>query len=92
VLSFRQAAEKGAMAMKCPNCHFENPTDTRFCGNCAAPLHLSEEIPAYADSETEYITDGLTESLIGTLSKLPGLRVISRFSVFQYILKKGGEI
>ncbi len=46
----------------------------------------------YADSETEYITDGLTESLIGALSKLPRLKVISRYSVFQYILKKGGEI
>jgi hypothetical protein len=45
----------------------------------------------YAGPEVEYISDGLTESLIGTLSKLPGLRVIARFSVFQYILKKGGE-
>ena len=26
------------MAVKCPKCHFENPPDTRFCGNCAAPL------------------------------------------------------
>jgi len=27
------------MATKCPKCQFDNPTDTRFCGNCAAPLH-----------------------------------------------------
>jgi serine/threonine protein kinase/Tfp pilus assembly protein PilF len=26
------------VAVKCPKCHFENPPDTRFCGNCAAPL------------------------------------------------------
>jgi serine/threonine protein kinase/tetratricopeptide (TPR) repeat protein len=26
------------MAVTCPKCHFENPSDTRFCGNCAAPL------------------------------------------------------
>jgi serine/threonine-protein kinase len=32
--------------MRCPNCHFDNPSDTRFCGNCAAPLHPSEEIPS----------------------------------------------
>jgi serine/threonine protein kinase/tetratricopeptide (TPR) repeat protein len=24
--------------MKCPSCDFENPDNTRFCGNCAAPL------------------------------------------------------
>ena len=29
--------------MKCPKCDFENPADTRFCGNCAAPLHPFEE-------------------------------------------------
>jgi serine/threonine protein kinase/Tol biopolymer transport system component len=26
------------MAVTCPKCHFENPPDTRFCGNCATPL------------------------------------------------------
>ena len=31
--------------MKCPKCQFDNPEDTRFCGNCAAPLRSSEEIP-----------------------------------------------
>ena len=31
--------------MKCPKCHFDNPDDTRFCGNCAAPLIPSKEIP-----------------------------------------------
>ncbi len=24
--------------MKCPKCHSENPSGTRFCGNCASPL------------------------------------------------------
>ena len=31
--------------MKCPKCHFDNPEDTSFCGNCAAPLRPSDEIP-----------------------------------------------
>ncbi len=31
------------MSIKCPECQFENPGDTRFCGNCAAPLR--ENIP-----------------------------------------------
>ncbi len=31
--------------MKCPKCHFDNPADTRFCGNCGTQLPSSEEIP-----------------------------------------------
>jgi hypothetical protein len=30
--------------MKCSICHFDNPSDTRFCGNCAAPLVPAAEI------------------------------------------------
>ena len=41
------------------------------------------------DPNTEYLTDGLTESLIERLSRLPNLRVMSRSSVFRY---KGKEI
>lgn len=33
------------MATKCPKCQFDNPEDTRFCGNCAAPLKPDKEIP-----------------------------------------------
>ena len=31
------------MATKCPKCEFDNPEGTRFCGNCAAPLHAAED-------------------------------------------------
>ena len=30
--------------MKCPKCHSENPSGTRFCGNCASPLPQDKEI------------------------------------------------
>jgi TolB-like protein/Flp pilus assembly protein TadD len=40
------------------------------------------------DANTEYLSDGLTESLIFNLSQLPSLRVIPRSSVFRY---KGKE-
>ena len=31
--------------MKCPSCDFENPDNTRFCGNCATPLQPTTEKP-----------------------------------------------
>lgn len=40
------------------------------------------------DPETEYRSDGLTESIINGLAQLPDLRVIARSSVFRY---KGKE-
>lgn len=33
------------MATKCPQCKHDNPEDTRFCGNCAAPLKPDKDIP-----------------------------------------------
>ena len=40
-----------------------------------------------ADPNTEYLCDGLTESLISSLSQLPGLAVRSRSAVFRYKAK-----
>ena len=36
------------------------------------------------DPETEYLSDGITESIINNLSQLPGLRVMARSTVFRY--------
>ncbi len=36
------------------------------------------------DTDTEYLSDGLTESIINNLAQLPALRVSPRSSVFQY--------
>jgi len=36
------------------------------------------------DSKTEYLSDGITESLINSLSQLPNLAVMSRNTVFRY--------
>lgn len=40
------------------------------------------------DAGTDWVTDGLTESIINNLTQLPNLKVISRSSVFRY---KGKE-
>jgi serine/threonine protein kinase/tetratricopeptide (TPR) repeat protein len=37
-----------------------------------------------ADAGMEYLSDGITDSLIQTLSQLPGLRVMARSTVFRY--------
>jgi serine/threonine protein kinase/tetratricopeptide (TPR) repeat protein len=46
------------------------------------------------DPDVEYLSDGITESLINTLSQLPGLKVISRSSAFAFKDEQGdlGEI
>jgi serine/threonine protein kinase/tetratricopeptide (TPR) repeat protein len=37
-----------------------------------------------AEQETEYLSDGITESIINKLSKFPRLRVMARSTVFRY--------
>jgi len=46
-------------------------------------------VNASNDPNTEYLSDGITESLIGTLSQLPSLRVMARDTVFTY---KGQQV
>lgn len=41
------------------------------------------------DPDTEYLSDGITESIINSLSRLPRLRVMARSTVFRY---KGKDV
>ena len=46
-------------------------------------------INASNDAEMEYLSDGITESIINNLSQLPKLRVVPRSTVFRY---KGSDV
>jgi len=50
------------MAIKCPKCHFDNPSDTVYCGKCATPLPSSKDISVTKTLETptEELTRGTT--------------------------------
>jgi len=41
-------------------------------------------VNATADPNNEYLSDGLTESLISALSRLPGMKVMARSTVFRF--------
>jgi eukaryotic-like serine/threonine-protein kinase len=41
-------------------------------------------VNATSDPNNEYLSDGLTESLIGTLSQLPNFKVMARSAVFRF--------
>jgi len=49
--------------MKCPRCNSDNPDNTRFCGQCAFPLPLSEKI---SYSQTETLRTPIEELSIGS--------------------------
>jgi TolB-like protein/Tfp pilus assembly protein PilF len=57
-------------------------------GQAISSLAVMPFINAAADQEMEYLSDGLTESIINSLSQLSGLRVMARSTVFRY---KGSE-
>ena len=47
-------------------------------------------VNASGDPNTEYLSDGITESLINSLSQLPHLKVMSRDSAFHVQGKRNG--
>jgi len=52
--------------MKCPKCQNENPSDTRFCGNCAAPLRPTSP-PADTPFPSETMQAPVRELATGTI-------------------------
>jgi TolB-like protein len=63
----------------------------QWLGSRGSPVNSIAVLPfanAVADPQTEYLSDGITESLIQNLSQLPDLTVMARGTVFTY---KGRE-
>lgn len=61
------------------------PLDLSVSG--AESLHSIAVLPfhnASGDPEMEYLSDGISDALINTLSQLPEIRVMARSSVFRY--------
>jgi len=50
------------MEIKCPKCHFDNPSDSKFCKQCGTQIIPLEEIPVTETLETpkEELTTGST--------------------------------
>ncbi|MFC2169327.1 protein kinase [Acidobacteriota bacterium] len=48
------------MAIKCPECHFDNPEDTQFCGKCGSRFDPSEEAQSFPTKTLETPKEELT--------------------------------
>jgi serine/threonine-protein kinase len=51
------------MGIKCPKCHFDNPSDSKFCKECGTQIIPSEEIPV---SPTKTLVTPIQELTRGT--------------------------
>jgi len=52
------------LTQSCPKCRFENPDNTKYCGNCATLLPLSDETP---EAQTETLVVPLVEMRTGSI-------------------------
>jgi len=65
--------------MKCPKCQYENPENTKFCGNCAAPLSIPEET---LDAPTETLATPIPDITRGSI-------LSERYEIIEEIGKGG---
>ncbi|HWS99282.1 MAG TPA: winged helix-turn-helix domain-containing protein [Pyrinomonadaceae bacterium] len=76
-------------AAAAPNSQQANGGGARRGRKVIDSLAVLPLVNAGRDAEMEYLSDGITESIINSLSQLPQLRVMARSTVFRY---KGREI
>ena len=79
VYSYRQTARFAAKAaVEQPNSRNRNP---HLAADSVAVLPFAN---VHGDASTDYLSDGITEALIGNLAHVPQLKVRPRDSVFRY--------
>jgi uncharacterized membrane protein YvbJ len=68
------------MGMKCPKCHFDNPSDSKFCKECGTQIMPLEEIPVTETIVTpkEELTRGTT--LAGRYEIIEELEKIKKYT------------
>lgn len=69
--------------------HKTQPTRRARSRKTIDSLAILPLINASGDPDAEYLSDGITESIINSLSQLPKLRVMARSTVFRY---KGRDV
>ncbi len=84
VISGRQVSSRSSGFASASSLSRKRRTRKKIDSIAVLPL-----INVSSDPETEYLADGITETIINTLSKLPKLKVMARSTVFRY---KGKEV
>ena len=52
------------VTLNCPKCHFENPESTKYCGNCATPLPISDDT---LEAQTETLVVPIVDMKTGSI-------------------------
>ncbi len=72
-----------------PQTRIDRLPNRRSAGKAIDSIAVLPLVNTSPDPEMEYLSDGITESIINALSQLPKLRVVARSTVFRY---KGHEV
>jgi serine/threonine protein kinase/Flp pilus assembly protein TadD len=78
------AAVLAALGYFRPAVHSQRQAETGLARETIGSLAVLPFVNAGGTADTEYLADGITDTLINDLSEIPQLKVMSRSSVFRY--------
>ena len=79
LISIISPTQEGPLAMECPKCNFENPSDSSFCNKCGTQILLTDKVPPAATETIQIPINELT----------PGSTFAKRYQIIEE-LGKGG--